>query len=64
MGQKLFTTGKPDGDPFSQNVLEDHDGTRMRTNDYTVSLAKGDYIISVQEDGKQTFSADVKVTVR
>lgn len=64
MGQKLFTTGKPDGDPFSKNVPENNDGTRIQSNDYTVSLARGDYVFSVQEDGKQPVSADVKATVK
>jgi len=63
--QKLFSTGKPDGDPFNKSVDEDHAGDPLEANNYTVSLPSGDYLMQVSPDGGSAWSGkDVKVTVK
>lgn len=57
--QKLLTTGKPDGDPFSVTLLPTGDGATYSKN----SLPKGTYEMEVCEEGKQSWSPKVKFTV-
>jgi hypothetical protein len=62
--QKLFSTGKPDGDSFNKTVSDDHTDTPIAGNSYTLNLAKGDYMIQVAQDGSTIYSSDTKVTVK
>lgn len=63
--QKLYSTGKPDGSPFSKTVSENHCDDPLAANDYTADLASGDYDLQCSPDGGTTWAKDsVKVTVK
>jgi hypothetical protein len=60
--QKLFTTGKPDGDSFNKTADADGQGATTYTLD---GLQKGDYEFEVSPDGGSKWSKNkVTVTVR
>jgi len=60
--QRLFSTGKPDGDPFNKTAPADGQGATTYTLD---GLQKGDYEFEVSPDGGATWSRKkATVTVR
>lgn len=57
--QKLYATGKPDGDAFSVGLT----ATAANNTYQKSSLAKGDWTVTVCESGKDAWSEPVKFAV-
>jgi hypothetical protein len=65
MAQPLNTKGEPVGSNLNKNLAELHADSPIAANDYEWDgLDKGDYLLSVQPEGSQVASDQVKVTVK